>query len=98
MKMEILIKNKKAVLIFCSITFLWLLFSFAWGQYEAQSDGFTEIGVPFIFYRYTDGKCFDCTGMGVLYFGLLKDLLLIICFSTCIFWGIKFIKRKNVSY
>lgn len=43
------------------ITLIIFIFtSILFGKFQASSDGFTSFGFPFIFFRYTEGKCVDC--------------------------------------
>jgi hypothetical protein len=57
----------------------WLAISYLLGKFEASSDGYNEIGIPFPFYRVFNGKCFDCKQSGLLVGGLVFDVLVLMC-------------------
>lgn len=64
--------------IFVVIFLSWLVVSFSFGKFEASSDGYNEIGVPFAFYRTFSGKCFDCKETGFLLEWFLLDFLIVL--------------------
>lgn len=73
----------------------WLILSSVLGRYEEASDGFTEIGLPFTFYRGFSGKCFGCPSTGVLWKGLIADFLIVLAvgFLAGLFFG----RRNNLN-
>lgn len=71
--------KKRSLVTFAIITFaLWLIISFLFGKFGAASDGYNEIGFPFLFYRSFTGKCFECKEGGLLINGLLWDLVVVL--------------------
>ncbi|MDJ1503852.1 hypothetical protein [Xanthocytophaga agilis] len=71
---------KKSLLrIFLIYFSIWGAMCCVFGQYEASSDGFNEIGFPFVFLRTFAGKCLECEQLdiGFIFLGFLADLLLL---------------------
>lgn len=71
---------------------LFVIITFISIKNEAASDGDNEYGFPFVFYRYTDGKCNNCN-QGFNLINLLLDIL--ISFSVSGIIMLVFNKRKK---
>ncbi len=63
---------KKSLLI--SFIFF-ILFALLFAKFESMSDGYTIIGFPLIFIKYSEGKCYDCDNYFKPAFMLLDYLL-----------------------
>jgi hypothetical protein len=65
-----------------SLVLAWLVLSLVLGSYHAATDGYNSIGVPAVFYRSFAGKCFDCLPTGILWEGLVMDLVLVLVLAV----------------
>lgn len=51
---------------------------------ELPSDGFLEVGFPFIFYKSTNGKVFSTEGLGFAYRPFILDLVFLVVMALAI--------------
>ncbi len=64
---------------------IWIILVLIFGKYEAQSDGFNELGIPFVFYRYFSGKGdYNKLHLGINYCNLIIDLAIVFLISLII--------------
>ena len=67
-----MLKNQLYLKVIAAIILCWLILNIAFSKFESPSDGYDEVGFPFIFYRDFAGKCDDCLATGFF----LKEFLL----------------------
>lgn len=58
---------------FLMVLSLWIVLTVVTGRFESSSDGYSELGFPFVFYRSFSGKCTECADTGVLWRGVVLD-------------------------
>ena len=64
-----------------------------------EPDGTTIIGYPFIFYNYSEVKCYDCYGMNFFKLELLLlNILIIITALELINYIVSFLKKALYKY
>jgi len=87
------IHTKPTLLAVAVFTITTLLYS----TYEAESDGFTLIGFPLTFNKYTEGKI-DHSDIGLAHIGFnANNFLLDMLVLVVLIWGFNFIWVKNVE-
>lgn len=86
-------KSRIFVITTASLLLCWLVLSLALGSYHAASDGINQMGFPFTFYRSFSGKCFKCSETGILWEGLIADLVLVLVLALLA--GLFFRKRQG---
>jgi hypothetical protein len=67
-----MLKNQLNLKIIAAIILCWLILNIVFSKFESPSDGYDEVGFPFIFYRDFAGKCDECLATGFF----LKEFLL----------------------
>ena len=84
---------KRFFITFSICLVVWLVISWITGLNQAASDGFNEIGFPFVFYREFHGKGnYAELDLGINYKNLIIDLLIV----SLVAWGItKVLQRKK---
>jgi len=83
-------KNRIILVFYIVVAFVILNVVFSCNQ--LASDGFLEVGFPFVFYREFNGKCFDCEfEQGFLIWKFLMNLLLLI---VVVFTAEFFLKKR----
>jgi len=62
----------------------WIVCCLLIGKFDAHNDGYTEVGLPFVFVRYCSRKCFECLETGYFFWALFLDVLIVFIFSLVI--------------
>lgn len=93
-----MLKNRIFIIAPASLLFSWLVLSIALGGYHEASDGFTEVGFPFTFYRGFSGKYFDCPETGILSKGLIADLGIVIVIAVLVALLIRERRRTTKTF
>jgi len=62
----------------------WMVINVISIKFEASSDGYSEMGLPFPFYRRFTGKCFNCKEVGFLWKGFLLDIVILLALGVII--------------
>jgi hypothetical protein len=91
-------KYKRYAKVFLVILSCWIFISFLISRFDSSSDGYNEIGFPFVFYRSFFGKCFECKEVGLLWDGFVLDIgivLLIAFFLQIMLWKKNRVKSAN---
>ena len=87
------IHTKPTLLAIAAFIVITLIYS----TYEAESDGFTLIGFPLTFNKYTEGKI-DHSDIGLAHIGFnANNFLLDMLVLVVLIWGFNFIWVKNVE-
>ena len=88
-------RNKIFIITSASLLLCWLVLSMVLGTYEEASDGFTEMGLPFAFFRGFSGKCSDCPETRIVWKGLIADLVIVLMAALLVGWFVS--KRRRAE-
>ena len=89
---------KKYILVFIICLVLWCLFQFLLNKNKLSSDGFFEVGFPFIFYRDFNGKGnYAELELGVNKINLLWDIIIFFLVTIVVYKSSVIISRSSKS-